>query len=715
MAASRAKQRLALAGTARGAGCESVSSSRSAPRKDPRIEPEATSSNSESQAVPAPRFTLPFELPTAVEAALAAAGLGTVVVWAWHDGGYAPEEWLPGGLLLLALVCTAAVSADVRGRWRAWRVPLLLFGLYVAWSYMSLLWAQVPADALDGANRTLVYWLVFALFAGLGISEKLGAALLLAWGITVAALGLIALTRAGIATHPAGHFVEGRLAAPLSYPDGDAALFLSASLPLVVLASRPRAHAAARVIACAAGVVLADLAVLCQSRGSLVALPLAIVAYLTVARRRLRAFAHLAIAAAAVAPAVPALLDVYSAVIAGHGRGSAVSHAASWIAGSAALAVVGTVVLLLAERQISLSLRTRRLIGGVLLAGLVAGVAAAAVRAAGPHPLGRADQVWQDFTTNKTAKPTTAHFAAGVGTTRYDVWRIAVRQFLDHPLKGVGADNFLVGYLRHRATSQTSRYPQSVELRAFSETGIVGAGLFLGFLTLVFWRAGRAAHRSPPPGVALACFVSCCYWLFHASIDWFWELPALTGAALALLAIAGAETPPPRPEPVATIWRPIKVAAAAATALVAAAVLAVPWASVSLIDAAVARGAGQSAYSLLAKAASLNPWSEQAAIAEATLAANAGNRVRERQALLRAQRRNRFDWYPYFMLGIVAGREHHVALARAELERAHRLSPHDLVIVYAQKRLEVDEPLTERQVGRIFLEVSSTQRGVRQR
>ena len=24
-------------------------------------------------------------------------------MWAWHDGGFAPEEWLPGGLLLLAL------------------------------------------------------------------------------------------------------------------------------------------------------------------------------------------------------------------------------------------------------------------------------------------------------------------------------------------------------------------------------------------------------------------------------------------------------------------------------------------------------------------------------------------------------------------------------------------------------------------------------------
>jgi len=148
---------------------------------------------------------------------------------------------------------------------------------------------------------------------------------------------------------------------------------------------------------------------------------------------------------------------------------------------------------------------------------------------------------------------------------------------------------------------------------------------------------------------------------------------------------------------------------------VLAAALAIPWASVSLIDAALARGPGPSAYSLLATAARLNPWSEQPALTEATLAARAGDRKRERRALLRASRRSPQDWYPYFMLGIVAGREHRPALARAQLARAHRLSPQDLVIVYAQRRLRWGRPLTEREVGQIFRELTSTLRGVRQR
>lgn len=684
--------------------------SRPSRRENDRINPEAISG--EAQTKPSARFSLHSSAALVIEAALAAAGLCTLVVWAWHDGGFAPEEWLPGGLLILALLCTAAASVDVRGRLRASRLPLSLFGLYVAWSYISISWAQVPGDALDGANRTLVYWLIFALFASLGLSEKLGGALVLAWGTALAVLGLIALAQAGTATTPAGHFVQGRLAAPLSYPDGDAALFLSACLPVLVLSSRPRAHPASRLTGCVAAVVLADLAVLCQSRGSLVALPCAVVLYLIVARRRLRALAHLLIVVAAVAPAVPTLLHVFSAVVAGHGRGSAVGAAAAWIFAGVGMAVVGMGVLLLLERHIRLSERTRWVTGAVLLIGAGAAVVVAVAIAAGPHPLGRADRAWRDFTTNKTAAPTTLHFAAGAGTSRYDVWRVALRQFVANPLTGVGADNFLVGYLQQRRTTQSSRYPESVELRTLSETGIVGAVLCLSFLGLIFLRAARAARRTRSPGLALACFAGAGYWLFHASIDWFWELPALTGAALALLGIASVREVRP---PVRRAFSPGLRAVAAAAALMVAAVLVIPWATVSLIDAAVARGASPSAYSQLSTAATLNPLSEQPALADATLAANAGDRRREQQALLQALRRNPYNWYSYFMLGIVAGQEHHLARARAELAQAHRLSPRDLFVVYAQRHLRWGEPLTERQVVRIFRELSSTLRGVRQR
>ena len=668
-----------------------------------RIEPEATSMNSEPQVASAARLSLRVSAPVAVKTAFAATGFGIFVVWAWHDGGFAPEEWLPGGLLLLALLCTASASAEIRTRLLTRPLPLVLFGLYVLWSYLSILWAQVPADALDGANRTLVYWLVFALFTGIGLSEWIGSAVVLAWGVALAALGVIALIQTATSAASAGHFDQGRLAAPISYPDGDAALFLCACLALVVLASRRQTKMLSRLAGCVGAVVLADLGVLCQSRGALVWLPCALVLYLAVARNRLRAFAHVALVAAAVAPAVPGLLHVYSVAVTGHDREGAAGHALTWVAVTVGLAVIGLGAYLLFERHVTLSRRARVLIGTSVLLLVGAAVVSSAVIAAGHHPLGRAQRAWHDFTTNKAAAPTaTLHFTSGFGTSRYDAWRIAVDQFLAHPATGVGADNFLVGYLRERRTHETSRYPGSVELRTFSETGIVGALLFLGFLALAFLRAARAARRSPAPGLALACFVGATYWLLHASSDWFWELPALTGAGLALLAIAAAPTgAEPSPARRTTTTR-LALAVAAGTAVIAAAAFAVPWASVSLIDAAVARGPGRTSSSLLDTAAKLNPWSERPALVRATLAAHAGRRGQERAALRAALRRNPHDWYPYLILGIIAGREHRKALAQAELARARRLSPQDLVVVWAQTRLRWGNPLTQREVNRLI-------------
>ena len=45
------------------------------------------------------------------------------------------------------------------------RVSLGCLAAYTALSYLSILWAGVPGAAWEGADRTLLYLLVFALFA----------------------------------------------------------------------------------------------------------------------------------------------------------------------------------------------------------------------------------------------------------------------------------------------------------------------------------------------------------------------------------------------------------------------------------------------------------------------------------------------------------------------------------------------------------------------
>jgi len=671
----------------------------------------------EESAVPSQRSA--ERVAPVVILVLALTGIAIFGIWTAHDGGFAPEQWLPGALALVGLVLTAAASSDIRARFAAAPGAPLLFILYAIWSYASIGWADVQGDALDGANRTLLYACIYCLFAVLPLRERSRTVVVATWAFTVAAIGVVELVRAAEAVGPRGRFVLGRLASPITYPNANAAVFLMAAVTLAVLASRLRGSRILRIASGATAAAITDLAVLCQSRGSLVALPLTLVAYIAVTRGRLRALAQLAVLTVAVAPAVPALLDVYSAVVNGHAYGTAVTRAAVWVGASAAIGAVGTALLALADSRIEISPQTAAAVGRVI--GVVAGVSAAVVVAAAllfGHPARRVTRAWHNFTTNAQAAPQTIHFASGIGTSRYDVWRIALRQFEAHPLVGAGADNYLVGYLQQRRTYETSRYPASVELRAFSETGIVGGVLFFAFLAIALCRVLRAARRDAAGPAALACFVGFSYWFFHASIDWLWEFPALAGAAFALLGLAAGSGGPVRRVraslPMARFALP---AAAAATAAAAAIVLGAPWIAVRKTDAALAIGVANPgrAYGLLRSSARWNPLSDAPAVAEATIAANAGDRSHEVLALHAALKRNPWSWYTYFMLGIVAGREHRLATAHAELEHARRLSPRDLVILYAQRRLGWGKPLTEAEVGSILRLTTRTLRGVSQR
>ena len=127
----------------------------------------------------------------------------------------------------------------------------------------------MKADAWDGANRTLLYLCVFAIFAWRRIRPALGLALLGSFATATAAVGVIELLRAVAAARADGFFISGRLAVPITYPNANAALFLAPLFPAVVVASRRGAHPLARALLLAVSGVLVELATLCQSRASL--------------------------------------------------------------------------------------------------------------------------------------------------------------------------------------------------------------------------------------------------------------------------------------------------------------------------------------------------------------------------------------------------------------------------------------------------------------
>ena len=87
-----------------------------------------------------------------------------MLVWAVHDGGYDEDTWYWGALVLLALLTAIVIARRVAAARisRAGLVALVAFAAYVAWSYLSITWAESPGDALTGSNRALLYLLLFA-------------------------------------------------------------------------------------------------------------------------------------------------------------------------------------------------------------------------------------------------------------------------------------------------------------------------------------------------------------------------------------------------------------------------------------------------------------------------------------------------------------------------------------------------------------------------
>src|ERR1700735_2893155 len=157
------------------------------------------------------------EAPATVPALVA---IALFVVWATSQAGYPVTHWAPGGLLVLALLGIAL--SVVRLRLADVPVPvkiaLACLALYTLLSFLSILWAAVPGDAWEGADRTLLYLLVFALFALWPQRGASAAGLLGAWTLAMIALAMFVVlhidTRAGLA---GGFSSEGRLLYPAGY------------------------------------------------------------------------------------------------------------------------------------------------------------------------------------------------------------------------------------------------------------------------------------------------------------------------------------------------------------------------------------------------------------------------------------------------------------------------------------------------------------------
>ena len=137
-------------------------------------------------------------------------------------------------------------------------------------------------------------------------------------------------------------------------------------------------------------------------------------------------------------------------------------------------------------------------------------------------------------------RPSARELAAGAGATRltsvasnrYEYWRVALREFGDAPLRGSGAGGFRVAWLQERPIREAVRDTHSLEFEVAAELGLVG----LIALGVMIGGAAVAARRALLRRRALAAgpLAALVVWALHASIDWDWEMPAVTIPALVL-------------------------------------------------------------------------------------------------------------------------------------------------------------------------------------
>jgi O-antigen ligase len=645
------------------------------------------------------------------------------VAWIWWEPSLSPTRWGSLGLVVvLALVVgldALGVKTAVRDRARGLMIAALL--ALVMWSFLSILWADSHDSALTGANKTMIYAASFLVFALWPWRDDDLTLLLGLFTAAVGISGVVALSQIGFAHEPGAFLEDGRLIHPMGYANSNAAVWTLGAIPAVYLAASRSLNPLLRGASGGIAVLLTALAVLAQSRGWLFVLPLAVALMVLVARERLRLLLALAITAAGTSAIVKQLLDVYERVEAGDLIEPTVDHAAilAFVAAASAGAIVAGWAIL--DRRVNVPYRARRALGGALAALAVIGivVGSLALAKAANDPASAISDRWRDFTRGYSTGTDGSRFTGSLGTDRYQQWRTAWSEFVDHPVIGIGADNFAAPYLLHRHDSvHEPFYPHSTPLRLLSQLGIVGTVLFVSFAGIAVWlalkrRARAAAGAAMGAAATLAMFG---YWLVHGSLDVFWEIPTLAAPVFGFLGAAAAPSADEAPvgermprEPqrrIPSMPRPLVVASTALVFAAACAALLLPWLSFSYARSAGAvwREDPQLAYDRFELAADLNPLNAQPLVRKGLIAAELGDGEEARRSFQRALAREPTSWYAHLQLALLAADAGETQEAVTQVAQARALNPQDPVLRILAELLRAGAPIDVDLINRLYNE-----------
>lgn len=600
-------------------------------------------------------------------AVLAVLGVALVL-----QGGFDVSRWAPVAVFSLLLVAAL-------GRWRldgAARVACIALWAYAGWSLASVLWADSPGRAFEGAALNGFYAGLFTL--PLVLLDDRVTARRLAFVVT-GALGAVTIaTAVAVAVSGADLFLAGRLDDPIAYRNGTAALFAAAAWPLICAAAARGLSPVTRGAALGTAAIALALAFLTQSRGVALGFAVGGLAVLALGPDRLRR-AWLALAAlAATALVSGSLLAPYDAfredlpLSSGLLDDVVLSLA---LAGAVAFAVGLAVAIFDSGERVPGRAATKVATLALVIPLVVVAVGALVVVG---NPIGFVDDKLEEFRgteVNTTGRPR----LGSTGGPRYDIWRVALDEFAQEPLLGVGEDSFGQRWFEQRRTDRNISDPHSLPLGLLAETGLIGALLFALFLVSCAaalragWRSADLATKraaSAMLGVALVV-------LGQAGVDFLWRIPVLTGIALFALGLAIAlvrvpDRPPEAGTPSTWGTWTLRAVAVAATAVVTL---------VCLSDVHVRHARRQAdpedRVAAARTAARLNPFSVTPLYVEAGALEEQGRADEAAAALRDAADREPRNFVPLVLLGDLATRQGDRRVARRLYGRALRRNPLD--------------------------------------
>jgi hypothetical protein len=575
---------------------------------------------------------------------------------AWRlDGSILAPDWLPYASLVALLAATVLYSSACRPPTLplVCAVCLTAFGI---WTGVSAIWSPVPALARNEFLLALLYAFLLILPALTPQTAKSCQIALIGVTFALGASAVAIALAARFGADPGGLYEDGRLTAPVSYVNAQAAFFLVGLWPALVLAARREVNVVVRALSLGFATAMLAGWLSTQSKGAAVAVVASALVVFAAVPGRLRLLVPTLATVALVAPQYDGLTEAFRA----DGVDAAARHAggvalALFLAG---VAVGGAYALL--DNRLTMPARARRVAAIAVAAGatLVAGVGAVQVARHVDDPRDFVSEKWESFKQLPTTETGSSHLLS-LGSNRYDFWRVSLAGFADHPVAGIGGRGFGPIYLHEGRSTETPVRAHSLPLDVLLETGIVGFSLLAGFFVLVvvgIWRrldtvAGAAALGT------LA------YFSVHASGDWIWTFPAVGIPVFLVLGIAlasGEVRPLPRP-----------AALVAGTAAVAAALLlfAPPWLSERVTERALAGGSPDAD---LVWARRLDPLTVAPLLAEAKLAVDPEQAV---AALERAAAKEPRNATVRYLLGVAYADAGRPREARAELLEARRLYP----------------------------------------